>query len=137
MRSSFVMRRVLAALILIVGSLGVLCANSGRAEGESGWGFSEANLDRSCKPCDDFNQFAMGGWMKNNPIPAEYPNWGSFTMLADRNQASMRGILEDAAKANATAGSNQQKIGDFYSSCMDTAAIEGAGVRPLGADFAA
>jgi hypothetical protein len=94
------MRRVLAALILIVGSLGVLRANSGRAEGESGWGFSEANLDRSCKPCDDFNQFAMGGWMKNNPIPAEYPNWGSFTMLADRNQTVLRAILEDAAKAS-------------------------------------
>jgi putative endopeptidase len=137
MKSSFAMRRVLAALILIVGSLGVLRANSGRAEGESGWGFSEANLDRSCKPCDDFNQFAMGGWMKNNPIPAEYPNWGSFTMLADRNQTVLRTILEDAAKANAAAGSNQQKIGDFYASCMDTTAIEAGGVKPLAADFAA
>jgi putative endopeptidase len=139
MPSSFLVRRSLAVVILIAASLGVLRANSGRADGSSGWGFSEANLDRSCKPCDDFNQFAMGGWMKNNPIPAEYPNWGSFTMLADRNQASMRVILEDAAKANAnaTAGSNQQKIGDFYSSCMDTAAIEGAGVKPLGTDFAA
>jgi putative endopeptidase len=137
MKSSFAMRRVLAALILIVGSLGVLRANSGRAEGESGWGFSEANLDRSCKPCDDFNQFAMGGWMKNNPIPAEYPNWGSFTMLADRNQTVLRAILEDAAKANAAAGSNQQKIGDFYASCMDTTAIEAGGVKPLAADFAA
>jgi putative endopeptidase len=137
MKSSFAMRRVLAALILIVGSLGVLRAHSGRAEGESGWGFSEANLDRSCKPCDDFNQFAMGGWMKNNPIPAEYPNWGSFTMLADRNQTVLRTILEDAAKANAAAGSNQQKIGDFYASCMDTTAIEAGGVKPLAADFAA
>ena len=109
---------------------------SGRADG-SDWGFSEGNLDRSCKPCDDFNQFAMGGWMKNNPIPAEYPNWGSFTMLADRNQASMRVILEEAAKANAAAGSNQQKIGDFYSSCMDTTAVDAAGVKPLAADFTA
>jgi putative endopeptidase len=79
----------------------------------------------------------MGGWMKNNPIPAEYPNWGSFTMLADRNQASMRVILEEAAKANAAPGSNQQKIGDFYSSCMDTAAADAAGVKPLVADFTA
>ena len=116
MRSSCLLRRIFAVTILIAGSFGVLRA-SGRADG-SGWGFSEANLDRSCKPCDDFNQFAMGGWMKNNPIPAEYPNWGSFTMLADRNQASMRVILEEAAKANAASGSNQQKIGDFYSSCM-------------------
>jgi putative endopeptidase len=131
------MRRIFAVLIVVVGSLGVLRANSGRADGESGWGFSEANLDRSCKPCDDFNQFAMGGWMKNNPIPAEYPNWGSFTMLADRNQTVLRTILDDATKANAAAGTNQQKIGDFYSSCMDTTAIEAAGVKPLAADFAA
>jgi len=131
------MRRIFAVLIVVVGSLGVLRANSGRADGESGWGFSEANLDRSCKPCDDFNQFAMGGWMKNNPIPAEYPNWGSFTMLADRNQTVLRTILDDATKANAAAGTNQQKIGDFYSSCMDTTAIAAAGVKPLAADFAA
>jgi putative endopeptidase len=135
MRASFLLRRIFAVTILIAGSFGVLRA-SGRANG-SGWGFSEANLDRSCKPCDDFNQFAMGGWMKNNPIPAEYPNWGSFTMLADRNQASMRVILEEAAKANAASGSNQQKIGDFYSSCMDTAAVDAAGVKPLVADFTA
>src|SRR5262249_48827250 len=109
MKSSFTVRRLLAAMILLAGSLGVLRANSGRTDGDSGWGFSEANLDRSCKPCDDFNQFAMGGWMKNNPIPAEYPNWGSFTMLADRNQTVLRTILEDAAKSNAAAGSNQQK----------------------------
>jgi putative endopeptidase len=136
MPSSFLLRRIFAVAILIGGSLGVLRA-SGRADDAGGWGFSEANLDRSCKPCDDFNQFAMGGWMKNNPIPAEYPNWGSFTMLADRNQASMRVILEEAAKANAASGSNQQKIGDFYSSCMDTTAVDGAGVKPLAADFTA
>jgi putative endopeptidase len=134
MPSAFLLRRIFAVAILVVGSLGVLRA-SGRADG-SGWGFSDANLDRSCKPCDDFNQFAMGGWMKNNPIPAEYPSWGSFTMLADRNQASMRVILDEAAKANAAVGSNQQKIGDFYSSCMDTTAVDAAGVKPLAADFA-
>ncbi|HKF24992.1 MAG TPA: M13 family metallopeptidase [Candidatus Acidoferrum sp.] len=137
MTSSLVPRRALAAVILIAGSLGVLRANAIRADGRSGWGFSETNLDRSCKPCDDFNQFAMGGWMKANPIPPEYPNWGSFTMLADRNQTVLRGILEDAAKAGAAAGSNPQKIGDFYASCMDTTAIEAAGARPLAPDFQA
>src|SRR5260370_37859757 len=79
----------------------------------------------------------MGGWMKNNPIPPEFPDWGSFTMLADRNQASMHGILEDAMKANAVAGSNQRKIGDFYASCMDTAAIDAGGTKPIAADMAA
>src|SRR5215467_14233548 len=132
MPTPLVFRRMLSFALLVLGGLTAL-----RVGAAEGWGFSTANLDRSCKPCDDFYQFAMGGWMKSNPIPAEFPTWGSFTMLADRNQGSMRGILEDAAKANATAGSNQQKIGDFYASCMDTAAIDAAGVKPLAADFAA
>ena len=129
-------RRTAAICILCLGSFGVLKA-SGGGDSPTGWGFSTANLDKTCKPCDDFYQFAMGGWMKSNPIPAEFPTWGSFTMLADRNQTSMHGILEDAMKANAPAGSNQQKIGDFYASCMDTAAINAAGIKPIAADLAA
>jgi putative endopeptidase len=95
------------------------------------WGFDTANLDKSCKPCDDFFQFAMGGWMKNNPIPPEYSAWGSFTVLADKNQQNLREILEAAEKSDAPAGSNEKKIGDFYATCMDTTAIEAAGTKPL------
>jgi putative endopeptidase len=70
--------------------------------------------------------------MKANPIPAEYPNWGTFTQLRDNNLTAMRTILEAAAgKTNAPAGSNEQKIGDFYASCLDTAAIEAAGLKPI------
>jgi putative endopeptidase len=101
----------------------------------SSWGFSLSNLDRSCKPCDDFYEFAMGSWMKANPIPAEYPSWGTFTQLRDNNLTAMRAILEAAAKANAPAGSNEQKIGDFYASCMDTAAIEAAGLKPIAGEL--
>src|SRR5260221_10770365 len=130
-------RRIAAIAVLCLGSFGVLKASGGSGDASGGWGFSPANLDKTCKPCEDFYQFAMGGWMKNNPIPPEFPTWGSFTMLSDRNQTSMRGILEDAMKANAAAGSNQQKIGDFYASCMDTAGIEAAGGKPIAADLAA
>jgi predicted metalloendopeptidase len=77
----------------------------------------------------------MGGWMKNNPIPPEFPSWGSFTILADRNQSSMRGILEASMKANPPAGSNQQKIADFYASCMDTTAIDASAIKPIAADL--
>jgi putative endopeptidase len=135
MPTSIVLRRMLAGVLLVFGGMTVLRA--GALESPAGWGFSTANLDRSCKPCDDFYQFAMGGWMKANPIPAEFPTWGSFTMLADRNQGAMRGILEEASKANASRGSNQQKIGDFYSSCMDTGAIDAADAKPLAPDLAA
>src|SRR6202166_3847392 len=130
-------RRIAAISLLCFALCGALKARGGNSDSPSGWGFGTANLDKTCKPCDDFYQLAMGGWMKNNPVPPEFPTWGSFTMLSDRNQTSMRGILEDATKANAAAGSNQQKIGDFYASCMDTTGIEAAGVKPIAADLAA
>ena len=130
-------RRIFAILILCAACFIALKARGGSADSTTGWGFNSANLDRSCKPCDDFYEFAMGGWMKSNPIPPEFPSWGSFTILADRNQASMRGILEDSMKANPSIGSNQQKIGDFYASCMDTAAIDASGIKPIAADLTA
>ena len=99
------------------------------------WGFSPGNLDRTCQPCDNFYQFAMGSWMKAHPIPAEYSSWGTFTQLRDNNLTALRTILDAATQATAPAGSNEQKIGDFYASCMDTAAIESAGLKPIAADL--
>jgi putative endopeptidase len=125
---------------LIVAAFTVLTISADSAStaaGDAPWGFSLTNLDRTCKPCDDFFQFAMGGWMKANTIPAEYSTWGSFTVLRDKNLSGMRTILESAANVKAAAGSNEQKIGDFYSSCMDTTAIDAAGIKPVAADFAA
>lgn len=125
----------LAAAAVAVGGLGA-ARNAGRPANQSG--FDSANLDRSCQPCDDFFQFANGGWIKNNPIPPEYPQWGSFVTLIDKNQQVLRKILEAAAaNTGAPRGSNEQKIGDLYASCMDTAAINGQGLRPLARDLAA
>jgi predicted metalloendopeptidase len=137
-------RRISATLILSLVTLaGLLVVLSGSrplraADDSAAHGFDVANLDRTCKPCDDFYQFAVGGWLKNNPIPPEYPVWGSFITLADKNQQALRGILEAAAaNTSALAGSNEQKIGDFYGSCMDTTAIDAAGLKPLSSEFAA
>jgi predicted metalloendopeptidase len=132
-----------AAMLLffsVVAFCAVLTISAGsatKAAADKSWGFSLANLDSTCKPCDDFYQFAMGGWMKANTIPAEYSTWGSFTVLRDKNLSGMRTILEGAANSKAAPGSNEQKIGDFYSSCMDTAAIDAVGSKPLAADLAA
>lgn len=94
-------------------------------------GIDLANLDRTCKPCNDFYEFAVGGWIKNNPIPAAYPGFSSFQKLADTNEAVLRQIADQASAAQAPAGSNEQKIGDFYASCMNEAAINAAGAKPL------
>jgi putative endopeptidase len=98
--------------------------------------FDLSNLDRSVAPCDNFFEFADGGWIKANPIPAAYSSWGAFNVLQQHNQDILHDILESAAKdTSAQPGSNWQKIGDYYASCMDKAAIESAGVKPLQPEF--
>jgi putative endopeptidase len=97
-----------------------------------GHGFDLANLDRSVRPCDDFVRFAVGGWLKDNPAPADQPRWGIWDTVVEHNQEILRQILEDAAQnRKSAAGSVQQKIGDFYASCMDSDEIEKAGMDPL------
>jgi putative endopeptidase len=73
----------------------------------------------------------MGGWMKTNPIPADRPSWSTSAELQEKNQAELRQIVESSASAKAPRGSNQQKVGDFYASCMDASAIESAGIKPI------
>ena len=91
-----------------------------------------ANMDLSVKPCDDFFQYANGTWIKNNPIPAAYDQWGSFNILAEQNSEVLHEILEGAANdKSASVGSNRQKIGDLYATGMDSAAIEALGWKPI------
>ncbi|OUJ76071.1 peptidase M13 [Hymenobacter crusticola] len=97
-----------------------------------GVGLDMADLDRSVSPCDDFFQYSGGNWLKSNPVPAYASSWGPRNLLNDRTQALLRQILEDAAaNTNAPAGSNAQKVGDYYASGMDSVAIEQAGLKPL------
>ncbi len=126
---------VVCVLALALAGAG-LRASSSAADKPGSWGFEMTNLDKTCKPCDDFYQFAMGGWMKANPIPPEYSTYGSFTRLADQNQQNLRLILDEAAKAKAASGSNEQKIGDYYASCMDTAVIDADGTKPIDPELA-
>ncbi|PSR53563.1 peptidase M13 [Adhaeribacter arboris] len=97
-----------------------------------GVGLDRANLDTTQSPCEDFFQYANGGWIKNNPVPAAESRWGSFNELADKNYAVQRAILtEAAANSAASKGSNTQKVGDFFGSGMDSVAIEQSGIIPL------
>ena len=88
-------------------------------------------LDRGVDACTDFYRFACGGWMARNPIPPDQAVWGRFSELSENNQIIERKILEKAAGRQTKPGSNEQKIGDYYASCMDEAAIEKKGLEPL------
>ncbi len=122
---------VVGVLAAGLAGLGLEGSSPNAADQPKSWGFDTANLDKACKPCDDFYHFAMGGWMKANPIPPEYSIWGSFSQLADRNQKNLRETLEAAASAKTAPGASEQKIGDFYASCMDTTSIDAAGAKPI------
>ena len=75
--------------------------------------------------------------MKNNPIPADRSAWTVFGKLDAANEDHLHQILEESAKNKSAApGSNRQKIGDFYASCMDEALIEATGAKPLDPEFA-
>ncbi len=91
-----------------------------------------SNFDTTCAACTNFFQFADGGWLKRTTIPAAYSRWGSFNELGDQNELVLRQVIEaSAANTAAPVGSNDQKIGAYFRSCMDSTGIERAGLAPV------
>jgi putative endopeptidase len=95
-----------------------------------------ANMDTTYGACQNFYLYANGGWLKNNPVPAAYSTWSSFNELTERNQTQLREVLDRSAReAETTSDPNTRKLGRFYGTCMDSTAIEAAGIRPIQADL--
>ncbi len=89
------------------------------------------NIDSTVKPGDDFFMYANGGWIKKTPIPASESGWGIGNLVNEENYNRLKKINEDAANTKSAEGSVTQKIGDFWQSAMDSAAINKAGLSPL------
>ncbi len=94
-------------------------------------GIAAANMDTSVKPGDDFYQYANGSWIKRTEIPADRRGIGVFSTLADLSEKRTSGLIEEAAKENAPAGSGARRIADLYNSFMDESGIEAKGLAPL------
>jgi endothelin-converting enzyme/putative endopeptidase len=88
-------------------------------------------MDKSADPCADFYQYTCGGWMKNNPIPADQARWSVYGKLYQDNQQFLWGILDQLSKQASGRNANQQKIGDYFGACMDEAAVNKLGTAPL------
>src|SRR5437762_10382395 len=95
-----------------------------------GHGLDLSAIDKNASPCVDFYQYATGNWLAANPIPASFSVWGVDSLLFEKNRDVMHDVLEAAAKnTNAPKGSNEQKVGDFYATCMAEDQINTAGLK--------
>jgi putative endopeptidase len=123
-----------AALLCAPGALGQEASQqaTGPAHPSELRVFDPTLIDTSIDPCENFYRYSCNGWFKRNPLPPDQTAYGRFTELYELNRLHLKQILEGAAEAQPDSRSpNEQKIGDEYASCMDTATINKLGLKPL------
>jgi len=131
------MRRQLFALVFVALPLALALSAAQRLTAQTGRttaapsGIEIDALDRKIDPCTDFYQFACGGWIAKNPLPADRRSYGRFAEVQERNFTLLRRILESPG-----AEGDRKKAADFYAACMDEPAIETAGLTPIAPDLA-
>ena len=101
------------------------------AQSTLGSGLNVSDFDKSVRPGDDFYEYACGGWMKANPLPAAYSRFGSFDRLAEDNNKRINGILKELQENTYQEGTVEQKLSDLYKLAMDSARREQDGLAPL------
>ena len=127
----------LLALVVALAGAPSFCQNAAAATGASPAAapelrvFDPSLIDKSIDPCENFYRFSCNNWFKRNPLPADHAGYGRFTELYELNLLHLRQILEAAATPSPTRTTNEQKIGDEYASCMDVAAVDKLGLKPL------
>src|SRR6202050_3075052 len=127
------MRRIVVLLAALLAA--PLAADAQSTPAPEAHGIVVANMDRSVKPGDDFYRYANGNWIERTKIPPDRryidPNGLDFDDSNDLTRKRIAGLIDEANKANAPAGSNARKIADLYNSYMDEASIEAKGLAPL------
>ena len=123
--------RPLIVLAVALASLPAICQTPAPAAKPELRVFDSSLVDKSIDPCDNFYRYSCNGWFKRNPLPADQASYGRFTELMELNRLHLRQILEETSTPAATRTANEQKTGDEYASCMDTAAINKRGLSPL------
>src|SRR5579872_3508771 len=128
-----IIRRSLSTAFLLLGFTALAPA----ADPPSATGLDLKAMDTAVSPCENFYQYACGTWRKSHAIPADRARWSRFDELQEHNLGIERDILEKTAVQNPNRTAVEQKIGDFYASCMDEAAIDAKGIEPIAPTLAA
>jgi len=128
------MKKILFA-VCISAALNACNSGSNNTEEKPAVDILASHLDTTVKPSDDFFEYANGGWLKKNPIPASESGWGIGNIVQDTIYDRLKTINENAVKADAESGTVTQKIGDFWQSAMDSVALNKAGLSPLQPDI--
>ncbi|MEK8029216.1 M13 family metallopeptidase [Ideonella sp. DXS29W] len=119
------------AAVALVAAAAVQAADQPLTELPYTPGLDVRSMDTSASPCEDFYQYACGGWMKNNPIPPDQARWDVYAKLADENKRFLWGLLDGLSKQAEGRSVPQQQIGDLFASCMNEARVDEAGAKPL------
>ena len=98
-------------------------------------GVDAGGMDKAIAPGDDFYAYANGGWLKATEIPPDKSRYGIFAIMADKTRERVVALIQEAAKADASASADAKKVGDFYAGFMDEAGIESKGIAPLKPQF--
>jgi len=93
--------------------------------------FDVSQIDSTIMPCEDFEKYAVGNWLKNNPVPESESRWGSFNIVHDANEIKLRAIVDEASNAKAEKGTALQQVGDFYTSALDSNLANELGITPI------
>ena len=123
-------------LFLLLSSVVVVYSCNQKTTAETNSGFLDTTgIDKTVRPQDDFFNYVNGTWIKKTEIPASESSWGAGAILYQNTQQNIRNLLDSSAQLNAPKGSNEQKVGDFWASAMDSAGIEQKGFSPLQGDM--
>jgi predicted metalloendopeptidase len=123
--------RFCAACVLVVVLVVVKHGIDARADGTLGEPFDPSAMDTTANACTNFFDYATGAWRSAHPIPPAYSEYGYIEALQDVTRGLIRTTLDDARANPGPPGTDRAKIGTFYASCLDEAAIDRAGMRPL------
>ncbi len=121
--------------VIVTAFIALACGKHAEKKTELKSGISFENMDSTVTPGNNFDAFVNGSWIKRTAIPSDKSSYGSWSVLGDQAQENVKLIIEESAKGNFADGSDEQKIGDFYSAHIDLEARDSIGLAPLAPEF--